>query len=476
MAETSRPWNGTTTGDATEAPYDANTEWAEYMAQSIGLGVTRADVGVVLGNGSGQLDSLQVTQNSPAGMSVLLNIGTALVYGTTYENDSALTLAITANASGNSRIDTIVLRKSWISQTVRAVVLTGTPAASPTPPSLTQILGVTWEIPIADILVANAAVSISNSNITSRAVYANAADGVYLDRLLNNSGATLESGTAVNLDSSADRAVTSTAASGATRLNRVGVWQGRSAAAGIGRAVNRGITKVRTSASVTIGQYCNVDVGVGTFSSSTSPTLFTVGRFLETVSGAGFALAWVDFGQAAQFGHFGTTQLAAPATSVSVSTAAGANLPYSTLEVEFFVRTVLAATNENILLTLGAGGVLVYYSYNVATSNSTPAMSAVQNLDATDAVIFNGPAASAPAGVFAYGRVMISSVLAGSSAQKHISGHYSYRITNVNGGLLVAQIGGWVTGVNMGAIALSAAGGGNLDTGSYINVYAKQTV
>lgn len=402
-------------------------------------------------------------------MSVLLNIGSALVDGTEYQNSAALTLSITANASGNPRIDTIVLRKVFATQTIRAFVLAGTPAASPVPPSLTQSTGVTWEIPIADIAVANGAVSITNANITPRALFTDAADRVALDNLLNNSGAVLQTGDLVILDTGADRAVTNTGG-----LRRVGIWNGRTAAAGIGRANNKGICRVQTSAAVTRGQYCNIGTtSPATCNGTTLPTVYTIGVFLETTLAAGLALAWVDAGIAQQFGFVATTTLAAPAATLSVLVNQVQG-PYASYEVEFCLRTTLAATNDNVQIALGTGGGPVYYSYGLLTTNSTPASAATQNLNATAAIIFNVPANNAPANVFAVGRLTVSHIAGG--AENHITGHYAYRVANTNGNLGVGQIAGWFTrtgGIN--GFAIVSASAANMATGSYINVFSKQT-
>lgn len=475
MAETSFPWDGTSTGDATTAPYDAPTEWADVQ-KSYGIGAHRANAGVVAGSGSEstQLEGLEVTQNSPAAANVLVNIGRALVDGTWYKNTSALTLTIAANASGNARIDTIVLRKDFTAKTVRAVVRQGTPAASPVPPTLTQSAGVTWEIPLADIAVANGFSSITNSNITPRALFVISADGVYLDRLLNNSGAILQSGDVVGTDATADRAATITAASALARVRRLGVWQGRSAAAGIGRVMNKGICRVRTSEAVTRGEYANVDIGAGTCNGSAQPTLFTIGEFLETTSGAGLALAWIDAGIAQQFGFLGTASLAAPAASLSLAVTASSS-PYATWELEFCLKSAIASSNENAYLLLHNGGIPAYYSYGLLTVNSTPGFGATQNLNATAAIIFNIVGSSGtPASVFSVGRLTISHVLGG--AEVHITGHYAYRIGNTNGLLGTGQIAGWFTksgGINN--LSFVTAGGNNLVTGCYLNLYAKQT-
>jgi hypothetical protein len=50
MTERSRPWDGTTTGDATDAPYDAATEWARIMrATNPAMEATANKGGVVVG-------------------------------------------------------------------------------------------------------------------------------------------------------------------------------------------------------------------------------------------------------------------------------------------------------------------------------------------------------------------------------------------------------------------------------------------
>lgn len=479
MAETSYPWDGTSTGDATTAPYDAPTEWADVQ-KAYGTGMQRADSGVIFGSGSeaAQLESLQVTQNSPAAANVLVNIGRAIVDGTFYKNTSALTLTIAANASGNPRIDTIVLRKDFTAKTVRAVVRQGTPAASPVPPTLTQSASVTWEIPLADIAVANGFVSITNANITPRYIPANASDRLSLNMLNNNSGAVITGGSVVGLDSTADRAITTAATTGPARIRRLGIVQGRFAAGALNASVmNSGICHVMTSAAVTRGQYCNVDVGASTFSGSTQPTVFTVGQFLETTSVAGPALAWIDVSIAQQFGFLGTSLLAAPAASISLSLGTIGATPYSTWELEFCLRSALVATNENVYLLLHTGGIPTYYSYALVTVNSTPSMSAVQNLAATNAVIFNAPATNAPTGVFAYGRLLISHGIAVSGIETHITGHYNYRIANTNGSIGVGQIAAWFAksgGIN--ALTLVTAGSNNFATGSYMNLFAKQTI
>ncbi|MDT6983767.1 hypothetical protein ACFSUJ_12335 [Streptomyces lusitanus] len=74
---------------------------------------------------------------------------------------SAVTLAISANASGQTRTDRVVLRLDRSDWTVRAVVKTGAPGAGV--PALTQSTGDTgvYEIPLAEVTVLNGAASVT---------------------------------------------------------------------------------------------------------------------------------------------------------------------------------------------------------------------------------------------------------------------------------------------------------------------------
>lgn len=93
------------------------------------------------------LSSLAVTTLS--GRNLQVATGTAWVHGAFYSNDAAISLPIAANASGNPRIDRIVLRRDISANTVVAAVLQGTAAASPAAPALTLLPTSIWEVPLA---------------------------------------------------------------------------------------------------------------------------------------------------------------------------------------------------------------------------------------------------------------------------------------------------------------------------------------
>lgn len=289
MAEISRPWNGTTVGDA--GPY-TDQQWHELYRYIIGLGGNRNNVGIFLGSGTQPSDGLRVLEQSPAAAAVNVLPGSALVNGIAYMSDATEAVLIAANASGNPRIDTVVLQADYALQECRLTILQGTPAATPVPPSLTQVDGTLWEIPVADIEVANGFVTIAQANIIPRHEWVNAPPGVYLDHVANNSGADLQDGDVVVWDNTGFQLVTTT-----TTLDDksvAGVWRGRTANGLYGRVQTKGLGFVRTNAAVTVGDLLVSSTTVKQAVSTTGAINKSIGRVLETTSGAGLALCNID--------------------------------------------------------------------------------------------------------------------------------------------------------------------------------------
>jgi hypothetical protein len=81
-----------------------------------------------------------------SGLTLSLAAGRAWVRGAGYENDATKTISVTANATGNARIDRLVLRRDLSAKTVTTVVVQGTPAASPVAPALTQVETGQWDV------------------------------------------------------------------------------------------------------------------------------------------------------------------------------------------------------------------------------------------------------------------------------------------------------------------------------------------
>lgn len=118
---------------------------------------------------AGELNTLETFGDS-TGLQVKVKSGRAWVRGHYYENDAQRTLSISSNSSGNPRIDRVVARLDATANTITALVITGTPAASPSAPAITQT-STTWDIPLAQVAVANGAATISAGNVTDERAY-----------------------------------------------------------------------------------------------------------------------------------------------------------------------------------------------------------------------------------------------------------------------------------------------------------------
>lgn len=138
MTEKSWPWGGTLLGDASLAPY-TDDAWSDlwrllFTTDKTTEGVIRS-----------YLNNLQVTGvTSPVNVAT----GAAIVDGKVYINDGAAAVSV-PTPSGATRQDRIVLRKSWAAQTVRIILIQGAEGGGL--PSLTQVDGTTWDIPLASL-------------------------------------------------------------------------------------------------------------------------------------------------------------------------------------------------------------------------------------------------------------------------------------------------------------------------------------
>lgn len=166
MTEYGAPFDGVLLGDASVAPYSA-AEWSRIWRLQQGEGVVYPNYGVFAGSGNGTYQPLEVRAAAIPSTNVEVQIGAAMVDGRFYETTAVVTLPITANVSGNPRIDTVILRLDYVAQTVRLVVKSGTPAGSPVRPTMQQD-ATYWEIPLADIAVANGFATLAQSTISQR--------------------------------------------------------------------------------------------------------------------------------------------------------------------------------------------------------------------------------------------------------------------------------------------------------------------
>lgn len=114
----------------------------------------------------GQANEFAVAQRAAgANMSVDVATGQARIQGIVGVSSTLKNQGIAANATGNPRIDRVILRADFTAKVIELDVLTGTPAAVPVEPALTQNSAI-WEIALARIAVAAGAVSIVTANIT----------------------------------------------------------------------------------------------------------------------------------------------------------------------------------------------------------------------------------------------------------------------------------------------------------------------
>lgn len=90
-----------------------------------------------------------------------------------YSGTTDITKSIAANSSGNPRIDRIVLRLDRSTYAVTVAVIQGTAAAVPAAPALTNQTGTTgvWELPLAQVLVANGATTLAANTVTTEHWY-----------------------------------------------------------------------------------------------------------------------------------------------------------------------------------------------------------------------------------------------------------------------------------------------------------------
>lgn len=296
MTQTSRFWDGVLVGDA--GPYSGDN-MAVTLRNLVGAGSSKANMGIVMGSGVSPDPGLRVTATSPASANVEVSPGCALVRGTWYQNDTAIMLPIAPNSSGNTRIDTVVLEKSVVSQVVRLGVVPGTPSSTPVPATLTQNDISLWQIPIAYVTVANSFTSITNADIRNSGLYLPGADGVYLLDVYNNSGTTLNTGDIVVWDNTGDRAVTTTTLR--EHADVAGVWVGMTSAGGYGRMLVRGIGYVNldsAAASRGLPIYTSTTAGKALTSRSNTVTDrsrgISIGRTLEITSASGLCLAYIN--------------------------------------------------------------------------------------------------------------------------------------------------------------------------------------
>lgn len=162
MAQDSAMHQGATTGHAAStdiwaAPYSAD-EYANIYSKLLASDIAIAYVI------PGYANNLKIQANSPAAMNVIVKSGAALFRGRIYENTTDETITIAAADATNPRIDRVVLRHDIAAQTILLAVVTGTPAATPSLPALTQNAS-TYELELGYVWVAALTASIADAEV-----------------------------------------------------------------------------------------------------------------------------------------------------------------------------------------------------------------------------------------------------------------------------------------------------------------------
>lgn len=141
------------TSVSADRQYSAS-EFREYFAILSNNGVLRD-----------YLNGMAVAQLGTPAKAVQVATGAVFINGALFSPTTVTQLAVAENTSGNPRIDRIVARLDTANRKILLAVVQGTPAASPSAPSLTRT-SATWELSLAQVYLANGYSTILNANIT----------------------------------------------------------------------------------------------------------------------------------------------------------------------------------------------------------------------------------------------------------------------------------------------------------------------
>lgn len=108
---------------------------------------------------------MQITLKTGGAVLIRTDATSAGPRGYLYSNTAAQTLTCNVADGVAGRIDAVVLRWSRTARSVTAAIVTGTPAATPTAPTLTRTAD-TWEMCLAQISVAAGTTEITAAQIT----------------------------------------------------------------------------------------------------------------------------------------------------------------------------------------------------------------------------------------------------------------------------------------------------------------------
>ena len=113
------------------------------------------------------LDNELLVYGDSTGMQVKVKTGGCWIMGHFYRTDAELTKAIAASNPTNPRWDIVVAQLDWTNNEISIDVVTGTPAASPSVPAVTQNSSV-WEIRLAQVYVGATVTTIAADKVYDR--------------------------------------------------------------------------------------------------------------------------------------------------------------------------------------------------------------------------------------------------------------------------------------------------------------------
>ena len=162
----------------------AQAQWQEMFSAMLTNGVL-----------AGQLNSYVVTVTSGLGISVAS--GKAMIQGFLARSDAAVALTCATADPTNPRIDRAVLHADLTAHALTVILLTGTPAPSPSPPALTQTATV-WEVSLYQVRVNATQTTLTAGSLTDERLYsapniaaASLADALMTNQKVNRAGDTM---------------------------------------------------------------------------------------------------------------------------------------------------------------------------------------------------------------------------------------------------------------------------------------------
>ena len=141
---------------ASDRTYNAS-DWRDYFQALVEGGVV-GDLG----------DELEVTQQASPDKSVLVGTGFVVINGAIREVSADITVNISDNTSGSTRVDRIVARLDYTDRLIEIDVIEGTPGAGA--PALTQGASI-HEIALAQVELANGFSTVTDAMITDEREY-----------------------------------------------------------------------------------------------------------------------------------------------------------------------------------------------------------------------------------------------------------------------------------------------------------------